>query len=109
MFPSRGDAPGDDPEGVARPDGMRRLLSARDIAQPYGMTVYAGAASMDTLETHYRREMPRTGWRLIPPHGQPADLGGQRLMVFERGNTTANVVLAPSNSAGSTATVLLAH
>ncbi len=45
MFPSKGDAPGRDPEGLPRPEGLRRLLAARESGLPYAVTVYESSTT----------------------------------------------------------------
>lgn len=115
MFPSTGDAPGDDPEDVGRPPvGMRRVLSAREEGEPYGMTVYAGNTPRPQVESHYREAFQRAGWSLVPaaPHDPSAgdpDLGGQTLLAFERGPTSAFVVVGENPDHLVQASVLLAR
>jgi hypothetical protein len=54
MFPSVGDAPGEDLGSVPRPDGARRVLTGHIIGAPYGVNVYqvAGkpAAALEAVD-----------------------------------------------------------
>jgi hypothetical protein len=108
MFPTHGDVPGEDPEGIARPANMRRLLSAREVQAPYSMTIYAGVAPIDTVESHFRNEMPQQGWNLIPMTRE-VDLHGRRMLTFERGNVTATLVLTRRAGEQTAVTVLTAQ
>jgi hypothetical protein len=108
MFPTTGDAPGEDPEGIARPTNMRRLLSAREVEAPYSMNIYAGVAPIDSVENHFRSEMPRQGWNLIPMP-RDVDLHGQRMLTYERGNVTATVILSRREGDQTAVTVLTAQ
>jgi hypothetical protein len=65
MFPSKGDAPGRDPEGVPRPDGIRRLLSAHENGLPYAVTVYESASiPLSELRGWYTQSLVDKGWTL---------------------------------------------
>jgi hypothetical protein len=62
-FPKTGDAPGHDLDGVARPSGSRRLLSAAEHGAPYQLVMYEVpvAAGSDPLAV-YARELERAGF-----------------------------------------------
>ena len=65
MFPSEGDAPGADPQGVPRPSDSRRILSANESGRPYGMFLYVHESGSEPaqVERRYREElMPSAGW-----------------------------------------------
>jgi hypothetical protein len=70
MFPSEGDAPGDDVAGAVRPDGTRRLFSAYTEGVPYGIRVYEADRSASMVLDQYDREMPMKGWETLTPVGQ---------------------------------------
>ena len=108
MFPTTGDVPGEEPEGIARPGNMRRMMSAREVDQPYSINIYAGISPIDTVESHYRAEMPRQGWNLIPMP-RTVDLHGQRMLTYERGNVTATLILARREGDQTAVTVLTAQ
>jgi len=108
MFPSHGDAPGIDVSDVPRPAGMRRILSAREVNQPYLLAMYAGNQPRSVLESHFASSMPAAGYTLLPPRGGHADPAAERMLTYERGNRTVTIVLGESGGASS-ATVLAAH
>jgi len=65
MFPSVGDAPGQDPGDLPRPPGMRRLLSTWENGQPYSMTAYVAPAGKETsLVAFYENDLHLRGWAL---------------------------------------------
>lgn len=66
LFPETGDAAGRDPEGVPRPPGARRVLTAREIGDPQVATIYRGSElDQGALERFYRRELPARGWTIL--------------------------------------------
>jgi len=63
MFPAEGDAPGFDPQGLPRPRGTRRVLSAAIHDAPYGLTLYESAsASPRALLDAQAAELSHDGW-----------------------------------------------
>ena len=70
MLPRAGaDAVGRDLDGVPRPPGSQRILSAWEARQPSGVVIYRVVAkSAEELESFYRIELPRNGWRIIERH-----------------------------------------
>lgn len=69
LFPTSGDAPGEDPPAVPRPPGTLRLLAARVDAAPYGAWIFEGKGSAAGALAFYDAEMARTGWtasRTVP-------------------------------------------
>jgi len=63
MFPSKGDAPGRDPDGIPRPEGIRRLLSAHETGLPYAVTVYESSpVSPRKLRDWYTQTLSVSGW-----------------------------------------------
>lgn len=109
MFPTTGDAPGEDPENIPRPNGMRRMLSAREIEHPYSMSIFSGTDGSDVVESHFRTEMPHHGWHLIPPRGPDAEAHTRHMLTFERGNATATIVVTSGHGNQTAVTVLTAH
>lgn len=66
LLPETGDAPGADPEGVPRPPGARRVVSAREDGIDQVATIYQGSELEEgQLESFYRRELPAYGWRIL--------------------------------------------
>lgn len=70
MFPSEGDAPGNDVSEAVRPDGTRRIFGAYAEGVPYGIRIYEGATPPSMILDQYDREMPRKGWETITPVGK---------------------------------------
>ncbi len=69
MFPSKGDAPGRDPGGIPRPDGIRRLLSAHETELPYAVTVYESSSeSPPKLRDWYTQSLVSKGWSVTQVH-----------------------------------------
>jgi hypothetical protein len=73
MFPASGDAPGDDIDGLPRPQHARRLLSAASPAgDDYHIVVYRiPDAALEATATAYRAAMSAAGWdvRVAPEPG----------------------------------------
>jgi hypothetical protein len=66
MFPGEGDVPGLDFAALPRPPGSRRILSAWEEGEAPALNIYeAGAGTPDSLDAHYRSELPRQGWQLL--------------------------------------------
>jgi hypothetical protein len=63
MFPSTGDAPGADLEGVPRPGEGRRMLSAEIEGSKYRIRAYQVRQGQEEILSRYDREMTRRGWR----------------------------------------------
>jgi hypothetical protein len=69
-FPEHGDAPGADFDFVPRPAHARRILSAWENQSAQGINVYlTQAAEPEALETYYRHELSRRGFKLLNPSG----------------------------------------
>lgn len=69
IFPEDGgDARGEDPPGVPRPPGARRVLSAYESGDPQRATFYQ-TSELDEggLASFYRRELSASGWTLLEP------------------------------------------
>jgi hypothetical protein len=63
MFPTTGDAPGQDPPGIARAPGTRRLVSAWESDEPYSLAVYAATAGETAaLVGFYENSLRAQGW-----------------------------------------------
>ncbi|HJK95460.1 MAG TPA: hypothetical protein RMH85_12760 [Polyangiaceae bacterium LLY-WYZ-15_(1-7)] len=61
-----GDVAGMDPEGVPRPPGGRRLLSAYEERQPYGVTMYGYTPDApEEVATFYRDRMDPRVWEHV--------------------------------------------
>jgi len=107
MFPTAGDAPGEDRADVPRAPGLRRLLHAYEVGQQFSMSIYAGASPREQVEQHYRAEMPRHGWTLIPMRGGTTDLRGQTMLTYEKGATTMTLIFDRTAGGQTSVTALL--
>jgi hypothetical protein len=58
-----GEAPGQDPPGVPRPPGSRRMLSVSADGSPYGVQSYQTVQKPAELVAFYRQELPKAGWQ----------------------------------------------
>ncbi|AKF11659.1 hypothetical protein [Sandaracinus amylolyticus] len=68
MFPSTGDAPGADVDGLPRPANTRRLMSAWEEGDPHSLSMYTSTTrSAEELQRWYRSELPDSGWDLVEP------------------------------------------
>lgn len=97
MFPKSGDAPGHDVPDVPRPEGAERLLSATDLAAPYGITVYrAIGRSPDALRDWYRARLTERGWIIAKPtkSGTLVAHRGSRTLVVHVALSAAGLTLA---------------
>ncbi|UJR82147.1 hypothetical protein [Sandaracinus amylolyticus] len=110
MFPSEGDAPGRDVDGVSRPPGSRRVLSARAGDEPYALTVFTGASmGVDGLERFYRDSLSSEGFRLLEPEaleGRAYESDGALGLVAERDGRMVTVVMVDDPEAGPTVEML---
>jgi hypothetical protein len=90
LFPSQGDAPGRDPEGVPRAPGSRRLLSAAEHGAPYSAAVYAiEGQSPEALGAWYREAFEAQGWSL-------SSGSDPSVLVVRRAERTVLVKVAPA-------------
>lgn len=111
MFPSRGDAPGEDAPGLARYPGMRRVLSAREEGVANTLGMYAVRAPLADVRAWYRRTLPSQGWTLAElPRDRnfPPEIEAHRATtaIFERGQTQLYLVF--DESQGTTSMMSLA-
>jgi hypothetical protein len=66
MFPSQGDAPGEDPPGLPRPAGSRRVLSTRPKGVDAAVNVYSSTQQRaDALVAFYGDALPKAGYTLL--------------------------------------------
>jgi len=110
MFPTEGDAPGQDPVDIARPPGARRLLSAWEEGKPYGMFVYTdgGGTSAADTEALYRSElMPGRGWAPVELRdGERVQVDGVFTSVWEKDERVVTLVFDESEQGETTTSVL---
>jgi hypothetical protein len=97
-FPRLGDAPGTDPENLQRPNGIRRLLSARELGTAYSVTLYeASHASKEWLREWYAQSLNARGWTLVDVPDRTnlvAKLGGRIVNIYFHGNARSQMTIA---------------
>ena len=93
MFPESGDAPGQDPPGIPRAPGTRRVLSTWENGQPYALALYT-AVGRDTgaLSTFYLNALRSGGWS-VESSPRPA-MSAPRAILARRGTQTMLVRVA---------------
>jgi hypothetical protein len=90
LLPAEGDAPGRDVGGLERPPGTRRLLSAFEAGQPFGLVIYGGGAEpADATAAWYRARLPAAGWTIA---GETA-AGGGHAFELRRGGRRVTLVV----------------
>jgi hypothetical protein len=62
--PEKGDAPGSDLDGVPRPEGSHRMLTAGADGVPYSVRLYRAVGSPQQVFGFFDQELPRRGWTL---------------------------------------------
>lgn len=79
MFPKTGDAPGRDLLEVPRPEHSRRLLSASEQGQPFGLVFYRVDGRRDAVAAAYRELLRQHGWAVeLGQKGQLTAKKGER-------------------------------
>jgi hypothetical protein len=106
MFPTEGDAIGSDPAAAPRPDGTRRLLSARVEPSRYGVFVYETDAGTDAAAALARYDAAITKHRGFEPV-LGADPSEHR-RVYRRGLVDV-LVTASESPRGTTLSVVESH
>lgn len=102
------DAAGHDLVGVPRPAGSQRILSAWEAQQPTGVFVYrVPASSAANLESFYRDQLPRSGWRIIERNPtETIQVDGIRMLSAEKNNRHVTVLAHPGEGLQTLLTVL---
>jgi hypothetical protein len=65
LFPTRGDAAGDDSRVLPRPDNARRVLSAAADGMPFGLCLYETRNRLADVQRSYDAWMHERGWQRI--------------------------------------------
>jgi hypothetical protein len=105
MFPEHGDAPGRDPSLVARPSGLRRLVSAGLEERPYGLTAYAiESRPAVAVMNDYRRDLERRGYQETTATWSEAE--GEGAIFAERGRHMVAIV-ASRDEAGEVSVAVM--
>ncbi len=74
FVPASGDAPGVDMGALPRPLGARRVLSAWEDDEPYGLSLYAGAnGALDEVLAEYRSALVARGYHVLEADDRDAD------------------------------------
>lgn len=75
MFPSSGDAPGDDFGDVPRPTGSRRVLSATVEGAPAGINGYSVKGAPNEVLTQLDAKLVSAGWKSTAVGATTPDVG----------------------------------
>jgi len=79
MFPAVGDAPGQDPAGVPRAPGTRRVLSAWENGEPYSFAAYTcSGCDAGTLRAFYLDRLREDGWVVDVVRSRPSTIVAHR-------------------------------
>jgi hypothetical protein len=93
MFPTHGDAPGEDLAGLPRPPDSRRMLSTRPKGADAVFNVYRSSRqSADELVDFYRDVLPKAGYTLLTKK--------QRFLVAEDGKRAVTISLQDDSRTG---------
>jgi hypothetical protein len=103
LFPPSGDSPGADPDGFPRPDGARRLLSARLDGEPYALTLFAVPRPVESVASATTSALRAAGWSL-DRLGEPARESFAWLA--RRRSAVLIVRIAPGQDRGSVVSVV---
>lgn len=111
MFPSTGDAPGEDITGLARYPQMRRVVSAFEENHPNKLGIYTVRAPLGDVRSFYLRQMPQRGWTVMDvPRDRPLppelEARRQRLAAFAHGDDTLMLVFDESEGTTSMMSLL---
>lgn len=108
MFPSEGDAPGADPQGLPRPPESRRLLSAYEVDHPQSMTLYAESSwSAEDMSAHMLAALQEDGWNPLETDA-PTERAMQ-MTVLERGDNMITLSIVETPTAGTQTSLLVAR
>jgi len=109
MLPQgRADAAGRDPDGVPRPSGSQRILSADEAGKPSSIFVYRVVATSPVeLEAFYRRKLPIHGWTIIERHPlESTEIDGIHILSAEKHHRSLTVLTYSDASSRSVLTIL---
>jgi len=101
LIPAGGDTPGSDLEGVPRPAGSVRLLTATIDQVPYSVRVYDAPSSPARILAQYDHDLARRGWRKVLASKSPGavyERPGVQLYVIpaaDKGRTMVTLIQLP--------------
>ena len=102
------DAAGQDLVGVPRPLGSQRILSAREAQRPSGVFVYRVLAkSAGEIESFYRRELTKAGWKIIEKNpSESIQIDGTYMLSAEKDGRLVTVLSRSGTSSQTVLTIL---
>lgn len=105
------DAAGHDFDGLPRPPGSQRVLSAWEAQQPSGVFVYRVASkSAAELESFYRRELSKNGWAVIERNpSESIEIDGIHMISAEQGNRLVTVLSHRGEASQTVLTILVSE
>ena len=114
MFPSEGDAPGVDIDGVLRPHHTRRVLSAAERGDPRQLAIYVHSKQTEqTLFRFYKKSLTREGWTLLSGSSKKRKLRGPNLhispLIAERRGRMILIYIAKDAEGGVFSSIIQMH
>jgi len=107
LFPSDGDAPGEDSAVAPRPPGSRRLLSMREEGHPYSTTMYADSTlGVADLGRFYEQSLREDGWEIVDRRRKRKDPREAVVLAVRGGLVT--IVVVGDDPKGVTTTIMTA-
>jgi hypothetical protein len=116
-----GDWPGQDPVGIPRPSGLRRLISVGQPSNQEGsqqseaeagrssmMVIYQSQQRAGPLAEWYTKEMPLAGWSLNPQVGESKEKK-QGVLYFIKDHSSCLVWIRSGASSDQTTVVISAR
>jgi len=105
------DAAGRDLDGLPRPLSSQRLLSAWELDEPSGLVLYrVSATTTEQIESFYRNELSRLGWRILERHpGESMEIDGLRMLSAERDDRVVTILSRPGERQQVLVTILAAE
>lgn len=107
MFPSDGDAPGRDVEGIPRPPDSNRILSSWVEGEPYAMNLYTSSErTPEEFVAHFREVLPAEGWAPVESTpNETVSIDGMIILTYSLGERLTTIHINPDEG-GAAATVL---
>lgn len=107
LFPTDGDAPGEDSAVAPRPPGSRRLLSMREEGRPYSTTMYADSTlGVAELGRFYQQSLREDGWEIVDRRRKTKDPREAVVLAVRGGLVT--IVVVGDDPKGVTTTIMTA-
>ncbi len=107
FFGDGADVGGDDLEGISRPPGARRVLSAAEVGKPFGVALYFDSPqSPEALTGWYKKDLAGRRWQIIEPASPFARSADDPYSVYAERDGVLGVIIIGRDSEGTTVTTL---